>query len=84
MIPDVVGDAAEDDSGGGMIVVKDVDFCSLCRSHLLPFFGKVHIGYLPEGGKMLQSSKIAQVVDVLSHRLQGKRGKTCSLSGVLI
>ena len=52
-----------------MIVVKDIEFYSLCEHHILPFFGRVHVGYIPDG-EIVGLSKIPRVVDIFARRLQ--------------
>jgi|SRR5215471_14629505 len=66
---EVIADAIFDQDYDEMVVVKDIPFYSLCEHHMLPFFGKVHVGYLPKG-KIIGLSKIPRLVEVFSHRLQ--------------
>src|SRR2546423_8472417 len=66
---EVVADAVFDQDYDEMVVVKDIAFYSLCEHHMLPFFGHVHVGYLPKG-KVVGLSKIPRLVEVFSHRLQ--------------
>jgi GTP cyclohydrolase I len=66
---DVVADAIFDQDYDEMVVVRDVPFYSLCEHHMLPFFGQVHVGYLPKG-KVIGLSKIPRLIEVFAHRLQ--------------
>ena len=66
---DVIADAVFDQDYDEMVVVKDIPFYSLCEHHMLPFFGRVHVGYLPKG-KVVGLSKIPRLIEVFSHRLQ--------------
>jgi len=68
-VADVVGDALFACETSGLVTVRDISFYSMCEHHLLPFFGKAHVGYLP-AGKVLGLSKIPRLVDLFAHRFQ--------------
>ncbi len=68
-VEEVLHNALFDVDYDEMVIVKDIEFYSLCEHHLLPFFGKAHVAYVPQG-KVIGLSKIARLVDVFARRLQ--------------
>lgn len=68
-LEDVVNGALFTSANDEMVILKDIELFSLCEHHMLPFFGRAHIGYLPDG-KVIGVSKLARIVDLYAHRLQ--------------
>jgi GTP cyclohydrolase I len=78
----VLNNALFDVSYDEMVLVKDIDFYSLCEHHLIPFFGRVHVGYIPDG-KVVGLSKLPRIVEIYARRLQVQERFTMQLAETL-
>ncbi len=81
-IKDVFNGAVFEEKYDEMVIVKDIDFYSICEHHLLPFFGKVHIAYIPDG-KIVGLSKIPRIVDVFARRFQVQERMTQEIADTI-
>ena len=68
-VAEAIGEAVFEERHESMVMVRDIEFYSLCEHHMLPFFGKAHVAYIPSG-KILGLSKLPRIVDVFARRLQ--------------
>ena len=81
-INDLVNDAIFDQDYDEMVLVKDIEFYSLCEHHLLPFFGRAHVAYMPRG-RVVGLSKIPRIVDMFARRLQVQERMTMQIADCL-
>ncbi len=81
-VKDVINGAVFHEDARGMVIVRDIEFYSMCEHHLLPFFGVAHIGYIPDK-KLLGLSKLPRIVDVFARRLQLQERLTQQIADTL-
>jgi GTP cyclohydrolase I len=82
-VEDIVGDALFEAETRGMVLLRDIEVFSLCEHHLLPFFGRAHVAYLP-GRKIIGLSKIPRLIDNLARRLQVQERLTNQICETLV
>ena len=81
-VGDVINDALFEEDHHNMVMVRDIEMYSMCEHHMLPFFGKVHVAYIPKG-RIVGLSKIPRIVDVFARRLQVQERLTTQIADAL-
>jgi GTP cyclohydrolase I len=82
-VSDVVNGAVFEETHESMILVRDIEIYSMCEHHMLPFFGRAHVAYIPNG-KIIGLSKVARLVDVFARRLQVQERLTDQIADALM
>ncbi len=82
-VEDVVNDAIFDSDASEIVLVKDIELYSMCEHHLLPFIGRAHVAYIPDG-KVIGLSKVARIVDIFARRLQIQEQLTTQIADALM
>ena len=81
-VNNIINEAVFHEDCSEMVVVRDIEFFSMCEHHMIPFFGRAHVGYLPNG-KVIGLSKIPRIVDMFSRRLQLQERLTSQVANTL-